>query len=107
VLPSRVNWDRTIDRFQVFRNKVEGHYGQINAGYLFHSTFHEAYLENGVDCYIDFLYEVPSASQINKDACALCVALLSACQSGVGHRILMKSRSRQDGIRSWCQLVKQ
>jgi hypothetical protein len=42
-------------------------------------SFQEVYLEKGVDCYIGFLDEVPSASQINKDARALYVALLSAC----------------------------
>ena len=62
VLTSQVIWDGTIDRFKVFREKVEGHYGQIGAGYLFDSTFQEAYLEKGVDCYIDFLDEVLSAS---------------------------------------------
>jgi hypothetical protein len=45
----------------VFRNNVEGHYGQIGAGYLFDLSFQEAYLENGVDCYNDILEEVPSA----------------------------------------------
>jgi hypothetical protein len=39
VLPSKVIWDGTIDRFEVFRNNVEGHYGQIGAGYLFDSSF--------------------------------------------------------------------
>jgi hypothetical protein len=34
VLPSKVIWDGTIDRFEVFRNNVEGHYGQIGAAYL-------------------------------------------------------------------------
>jgi hypothetical protein len=34
VLPSKVIWDGTIDRLEVFRNNVEGHYGQIGAGYL-------------------------------------------------------------------------
>jgi hypothetical protein len=34
-------------------------------------------------------------------------ALLSACQSGVRHRILMKNRDKQDGIRSCCHLVQQ
>jgi hypothetical protein len=33
--------------------------------------------------------------------------LLCACQSGVGRRILMENRDKQDGIRSWCQLVQQ
>jgi hypothetical protein len=80
----------------------EAHYGQIGAGSLFDSDFQEAYLEKGVDCYIDSLYEVLSASQIKKDARALYGALLSACQSGVGRRTLMENRSKQDGIRSWC-----
>jgi ribosomal protein L21E len=34
-------------------------------------------------------------------------AVLSAYQSGVGCRILMENRDKQDGIRSWCQLVQQ
>jgi hypothetical protein len=29
VLPSRVIWDGSIERFELFRNSVEGHYGQI------------------------------------------------------------------------------
>jgi hypothetical protein len=32
-LSSNVIWDGTIDRFEVFRNNVEGHYGQIGAGF--------------------------------------------------------------------------
>jgi hypothetical protein len=31
----------------------------------------------------------------------------SVCQSGVGRRILIENRNKQDGIRSWCQLVQQ
>jgi hypothetical protein len=104
-LPSQIIWDGNIDCFEEFRNKVEGHYGQIGAGYLFDSDFQEAYLEKGADCYIDFLDEVQSASQIKKDARALYGALFSACQSGVGRRILMENGGKQDGIRSWCQLV--
>jgi hypothetical protein len=60
-----------------------------------------------VDCYIDFLDEVPSTSQIKKDARALFGILHSACQIGVRSRILMENRSTQDGILSWYQLVKQ
>jgi hypothetical protein len=107
VLPSRVIWDGSIDRFEVFRNNVEGHHGQIGAGYLFDTSFQTAYLERGDDCYVDFMDEVPSASQIEKDARALYGALLSAYQGGVGRRILMESRGKQDGIRSWYQLVNQ
>jgi hypothetical protein len=100
VLPSRVIWDGSIDRFEVFRNNVEGHYGQIGAAYLFDTSFQTAYLERGVDCYVDFIDEVSSASQIKKDARALYGALLSACHGGVGSRILMENRVKHDGIRS-------
>jgi hypothetical protein len=72
-----------------------------------YSKFQEAYLESGVDFYVDFLDEMPSASQIKKDARALHDKLLSACQSGVGRRILMENGDKQDGSRSWCQLVQQ
>jgi hypothetical protein len=41
VLTSKVIWDGTIGRFEVFRNNVEDHYGQIGAGYLFDSSFQE------------------------------------------------------------------
>jgi hypothetical protein len=72
---------------------------------LFDSSFQEAYLERVVDCYVNFLDEVTSVSQIKKDPHALYGALLSVCQSGLGRRILMENRDKQDGIRSWCQLV--
>jgi hypothetical protein len=107
VLPSKVIWDGIIDHFEVFRNNVEGGYGQIGAGYLFDSSFQEAYLERDIDGYFDFLDELPSASQIKKGARALYGALLSAWQSGVGRRILMENRNNHDVIRSWCQLVQQ
>jgi hypothetical protein len=62
VSPSKVICDRVIDPFEVFINNVEGHYGQIGAGCLFDSSFQQAYLERGVDCYTDILDEAPSAS---------------------------------------------
>jgi hypothetical protein len=86
---------------------VEGHYGQTGAGYLFDTAFQAAYLERGTDCFVDFLDEVPTASQIKKDTRALYGALLSAYQGGVGRRILMENRLKQDGIQSWYQLVNQ
>jgi hypothetical protein len=69
------------------------------------TSFQEAYLERGVDFYDDFLDDVPSASQIKKDARALYGALFSACQIGEGRRTLMENRDKQNGIRSWRQLV--
>jgi hypothetical protein len=71
VLRSRVIWDGSIDRCELFRNSVSGHYGQISAGYLFDTDFQIGYLEKGVDCFVDFMDEVPTASQIEKDARAL------------------------------------
>jgi hypothetical protein len=49
VLNACVIWDGSIDRFKVFKNNVEGHYGQIGAGYLFDTEFQTAYFERGTD----------------------------------------------------------
>jgi hypothetical protein len=38
---------------------------------------------------------------------ALYCVLLSACQGGLARSILMENRNKQDGIRSWYQLVNQ
>jgi hypothetical protein len=78
VVPTKVIWDGTTDSFEVIRNNVEGNFGQIAASYLLDSSSHEAYLERGIDYYFDFLDEVPSASQINKNKHTLYGALLSA-----------------------------
>jgi hypothetical protein len=56
---------------------VVGHCEQSGAGYLFDPDFQAAYLERRIDCFVDFLDEVPSASQIKKDTRVLCGALLS------------------------------
>jgi hypothetical protein len=55
VLNPRIIWDGSIDRFEIFRNNIEGHYGHIGAGYIFNSDFQVAYFKKGVDYYIDFL----------------------------------------------------
>jgi hypothetical protein len=39
ILPIKVIWDGTIDRFEVFINNVEGNFGQIGAGHIFESIF--------------------------------------------------------------------
>jgi hypothetical protein len=67
ILNSRVTWDGSIERFEIFRNNVEGHYGQSGAGYLFDPDFQAAYLERGTNWFVDFLDEVHYASQIKKD----------------------------------------
>ena len=92
----RVIWDGNIDGFEIFRNNLEVHYRQIGTGYLFDPDFQIAYLERGTECYIDFLDEVPSASQIKKDTCALYGVFLGACQGEVGRMILMENRVKQD-----------
>jgi hypothetical protein len=97
VLPLKVSWDGSIDRFEVFRNNIEGHYVQIGAGYLFHSSSQQAYLERGVDCYVDFLDEVPSASQIKKDARVLYGVVITACKR-LGSRILTENRDKKMAI---------
>jgi hypothetical protein len=54
VLNPRVTWDGSIDRFEIFRNNVEGHYGQSGVGCLFDPDFQAAYRERGTDCFVDF-----------------------------------------------------
>jgi hypothetical protein len=61
VLHTRVIWDGSIDRFEIITNSVEGHMGQIDAGNLFDTDFQAAFLEKGVDCFVDFMDEVPSS----------------------------------------------
>jgi hypothetical protein len=78
ILPSRVIWDGSIDRFGLLRNSVEGHYEQIGAGYLFDTEFQTAYLEKGVDCFVDVMDEVPTETQILKRIHAHCMAHYSA-----------------------------
>jgi hypothetical protein len=46
-----------------------------------------------IACYLDCLNEVPSC-QMKNDACTLYGALFSACQSGVGCRILMENSDK-------------
>jgi hypothetical protein len=75
---------------------MKGHYGQSGADYLFDPDFQISYLERGTDCFVDFLDELPSVSQIKKDTHTLHGVLLSACQGGVGCRILMENRHKQD-----------
>jgi hypothetical protein len=48
---------------------------EIGVAYLFDTEFQAAYLEKGVDCYVDLIDKVPSASQVKKDARALYGAL--------------------------------
>jgi hypothetical protein len=86
IIQVRVIWDGSIYCFELFRNSVEGHCGQVVAGYLFDTDFQTAYLEKGVDCFVDFMDDVSTASQIKKDARALYGALLSASQGGIGRR---------------------
>jgi hypothetical protein len=69
----------------VFRNNVEVNYGKIGPGYLFDLSYQEAYLDKGVNCYIDFLDEVPPSSQIKKYS----RTSYGACENDVGRRILM------------------
>ena len=106
VLPARVIWEGDLSLFEDFRNRVEGHYAQTGAGYLFSEDFQSAYLKDGSSCYVDFIDEVHSESQVKKDVKALYGALTCACQAGVGRTVLLEYRKTQDGLRAWHKLVK-
>jgi hypothetical protein len=84
---------------------TEWNHGETVAGCLFDLHFYEAYLKEGLDCYVDVLHEVPSASQIKKNYGEKYSALLSACQSRVVRIILIDNKAKKDRICSWWQLV--
>jgi hypothetical protein len=103
---SGIIWDGTIDRFEVFRNNIEGHYGQIGAGYLFDSSFQEAYLERGVNCYVDFLDEVLSASQIKKDVRAFFVKWIQDYEDAFTELALLGQKTWNDDEIKKCLFVR-
>jgi hypothetical protein len=74
-----VIWDGSIVRFEDSRNNLEGHYRKIDSEYSFDKEF-STYFERDSNFYVEFLDEVPSSSQVKKDAHALYCILLSACQ---------------------------
>ena len=100
-LPARVTWDGDFQTFDSFRNKLEGHYRQTGAGYLFNKELQKCYLKTGASCAENFPDDVPSAFQLKQDNCSLFGALQCACQEGVGKTILLEYEDGQDGIRAW------
>ncbi len=105
VLPTRVMWDGDLGTFESFQNKVEGHYGQTGAGYLFDSEFVESYEKHGIECYKYFLNDVKTPSQVKKDSRALFGALRSACDQGNGKATITRFKKTQDGILAWKEMV--
>ena len=99
VLPARVTFDGAFDKFEEFRPKIRGHFAQTGAVYLFARSFQKAYLKDGTACYINFLNEVHSESQVVKDIKVLYGALLSACHVGVAKATLATYSKTQDCIR--------
>jgi hypothetical protein len=71
-----------MDHFYVYKNNVEDHYGQVGDDYFFESSFQEAYLERLVDSNIIILNITWHMSE------------------GLGSRILMENRDKEDGIYS-------
>jgi hypothetical protein len=58
--------DGSIDRLEVFRSSIEEYKRQINADFLFNSSFQEAYLERDFGFLIVFLDKLTSSTQIKK-----------------------------------------
>jgi len=105
-LPARYTWNGDLATFDEFQEQVEGHYGQVGAGYLFMEDFQERYMLNGISCWIDFKSFVSSEQQAKRDICALYGALRSACKNGIGKSMLVPFKKEQDGIKAWRSLVK-
>ena len=105
VLPARVEWDGSIEEFETFDNKIQGHFGQAGAGYLFNTKFQTAYCKDGSDCFIHFLDEVASASQILKDTRALFGALKAAIKGHAAKKFLHQYEDKQDGLKAWMAIT--
>ena len=104
-LPSRHTWDGNMDNFREFQKQVEGFHCQVVAGYLFLKEFQKRYKKDGSACWIYFMDDVASESQVNRDIKALYGALLSACKVGVGSSILAKHSETRNGLSAWMDMV--
>jgi hypothetical protein len=75
-----VNWNGSIDRFEVFTNNLEDYLDKfVRDNYL--PKIQTAYFERGTDCNVDLLDELSTTSQVKKVARSLYGSLASACQS--------------------------
>ena len=101
-----MTFDGAFDKFEEFRHKIQGHFSQTGAAYLFAQSFQKAYLKDETACYINFLDDVHYESQVVKDVEVLYGALLSACHVGVAKATLAKYSKTQDGIRVWIAMSK-
>ena len=66
-LPARIVWTGALGGFENFRNKVEGHYAQIGAGYLFDEEIQAKFLEKGYEAILEFQEEGIPVTQFKKD----------------------------------------
>ena len=65
-LPARIVWTGALGDFENFQNKVEGHYAQIGAGYLFDEEIQAKFLEKGYEAILEFPDEGISSDSIQK-----------------------------------------
>ena len=103
-LPSSVKFSGDIEKFDDFRDAVEGHYRQQQASYLFNEDFIKQYEQFGSDCYVNFT-GLTSANQVTKDVEALYGALQTACQKGSAKSILLKYKKSSNGVAAWSHMV--
>ena len=104
-LPPRYTWDGDMDKFEDFQNQLEGHYQQVDAGYLFRFDFQRVYILEGPECYSHFSDYVRSKAQMITDIAALYGAFKAACKQGVGKSILKRYSNTQDGLKAWLTMV--
>ena len=104
-LPARYVWDGRMGKFPEFQSQVEGHYGQVGAGYMFLEKFQNRYLNDGTKCWIYFTERVHSESQVAKDIDALYGALMTSCYQGVGKDIILRYSKSRDGLKAWIDMI--
>ena len=78
-LPASCKFLGDMDKFDDFKDALEGHYRQQQASYLFNKEFVRQYNAIGASCYLNFP-GLTSANQVVKDVEALYGALQTSCQ---------------------------
>ena len=105
-----MKWDGTIQGFQKFKQSVEGHYRQNQAGYLFNKTFLRLYKAYGMYHVVNHP-DLPSyirltIPQLESTSAHLYGALqMASRESNTARRYIRKHEDTQDGIALWIDLL--
>ena len=94
------------DKFDDFKDAVQGHYHQQQASNIFNKEFFRQWNAIGGSCYLSFT-GLTSANQVIKDVGALFGALQTFCQRGVAKSVLLKYADEINGVAAWKDLIEE